>query len=73
MARVNVYLPGDLAERAREAGLNVSRLTQEAVEDALAAMSVGEWVAKVRQRPGHDIPHDRVLQALDDARDELGA
>lgn len=50
----------------------MSRLTQEAVQDALAAMGVGEWVAKVRQRPGHDISHDRVLQALDDARDELG-
>ena len=35
MARVNVYLPDELASGARDAGLNVSALTQEAVRQAL--------------------------------------
>ncbi len=30
MARVNVYVPDELAEKAKVAGLNVSSLTQEA-------------------------------------------
>ena len=44
MARANVYMPDDLHERARAAGLNVSELAQKAVEheldrrDRLAAM-----------------------------------
>ena len=32
MARVNIYLPDDLARRAREADLNVSGIAQEALE-----------------------------------------
>ena len=32
MARVNVYLPDDLAAKARAADLNVSRLTQAAIQ-----------------------------------------
>jgi hypothetical protein len=35
MARANVYLPDDLHERARAAGLNVSELTQRAIEQEL--------------------------------------
>ena len=44
MARANVYLPDDLHDRARAAGLNVSEVTQLALEreldrlDRLAAM-----------------------------------
>jgi hypothetical protein len=36
MARANVYLPDDLHERARAADLNVSELTQRAIERELA-------------------------------------
>jgi hypothetical protein len=35
MARANVYLPDDLHERARRAELNVSELTQRAIEAEL--------------------------------------
>ncbi len=44
MARANVYLPDDLHDRARAAGLNVSEVTQLALEreldrvDRLSAM-----------------------------------
>ena len=35
MARVNVSIPDEVIERAREAGLNVSRLATSALEEAL--------------------------------------
>lgn len=35
MARVNVSIPDEVIERAREAGLNVSRIATSALEDAL--------------------------------------
>ncbi|MHB8342370.1 MAG: type II toxin-antitoxin system CcdA family antitoxin [Mycobacteriales bacterium] len=35
MARVNITLPDDLHRRAREAGLNVSRLAQAAIASEL--------------------------------------
>ncbi|MDQ3030221.1 MAG: type II toxin-antitoxin system CcdA family antitoxin [Actinomycetota bacterium] len=37
MARVNVYLPDPLARAVREAGINVSRIAQEALAGVLAA------------------------------------
>ena len=44
MARVNVYLPDDLAAEAKEAGLNVSNLTQKALRSTLAGIRVDEWL-----------------------------
>ena len=38
MARVNVYLPDDLAAEVRASGLNVSQVTQEALRAALGPM-----------------------------------
>ena len=40
MVRVNVYLPDDLAEQARIADLNVSRLAQDAIRLALDARAI---------------------------------
>ena len=71
MARVNVYLPDELADRARDAGLNVSSLTQEAVRSALAANTTGEWVGKVVALSPTGVEHEAVIAALDDAKDEL--
>ena len=73
MARVNVYLPDDLAARAREAGLNVSGLTQEALEDALAQTDTDRWLERLEQLPRTVLSHERVIEALDDARKELGS
>ncbi|HWJ65856.1 MAG TPA: type II toxin-antitoxin system CcdA family antitoxin [Nocardioides sp.] len=73
MARLNVYVPDDLAARAREAGLNVSRLTQDAIATALGAAATDAWLAALEERgPLGDVPHDQVLQALDESRDESG-
>lgn len=38
MARVNVYLPDELAARAREKGLNMSALARVEHDDALTAL-----------------------------------
>ncbi len=72
MARVNVYLPDELAASAREAGLNISGLTQDAVQDALAVVSTDRWLDRLEHRR-QNIAHEQVLKALEDARNEFGA
>jgi post-segregation antitoxin (ccd killing protein) len=71
MARVNVYLPDELADRAKDAGLNVSNLTQEAVRSALAAKATGEWVDKVTALSPTGVQHEVVEAVLKEAKDEL--
>lgn len=72
MARVNVYLPDDLAERARAANLNVSALAQRAITDALGTARVDEWLDRRTVFPGAGVPHDAALEALHQARGEFG-
>jgi post-segregation antitoxin (ccd killing protein) len=71
MARLNVYVPDDLAAAAREEGLNVSALTREAIASALAARATSDWLSSLGSEES-DISHADVLDALDAARDELG-
>lgn len=71
MARVNVYLPDDLASEAKAANLNVSGLTQDAIRSALAAGATDGWLERVAELHHDDIPHEAVLAAMDAARDEL--
>ena len=72
MARVNVYLPDDLAQRAKEADLNVSSaLTRRAIEDELAGQETNEWLARISAR-SYGVSHDQVIAALDAVRDENG-
>lgn len=73
IARVNVYLPDELAERARAAGVNISGVTQDALRTALAVVDTDRWLDGLEQVPGSGVPHQRVIQALDAARDEFGA
>jgi post-segregation antitoxin (ccd killing protein) len=73
MARVNVYLPDDLAQRARAAGLNVSGLAQDAIRDALMSDETDRWLDRLEALPRVDIAHGRVVDAVDAARAELGA
>ena len=73
MARVNVYLPDDLAERARTAGLSISAETQDALRTALAASDTDRWLDRLERLPGHDVPHEVVIRTLDDLRDEFGS
>jgi post-segregation antitoxin (ccd killing protein) len=72
MARVNVYLPDDLAEASRAAGLNVSRIAQDALRVALDASATSSWLADVRSLPPTSVRHADVIEAVHAARDELG-
>lgn len=70
MTRLNVYLPDDLAARAKEAGLNLSAVTQEAVRRSLAARSTDSWLSTLPMESAGAISHAQALEALDAARDE---
>ena len=74
MARVNIYLPDDLAEQARSAGLNVSNVAQDALRRELATRATVAWVEQVRSLPrlASPVAHACVLEALDAAREEMG-
>lgn len=72
MARVNVYLPDDLAVEARNAGLNVSQVTQDALRRELAGHHTTAWLASVRALPRSGVGHAEVVAALDEVRAESG-
>ncbi|MGL4175349.1 MAG: type II toxin-antitoxin system CcdA family antitoxin [Dermatophilaceae bacterium] len=69
---MNVYLPDELAAEVKEAGLNLSAVTQEAVRRTLAARSTDAWLAASATTTASSarVPHDRALAALDAARDD---
>jgi post-segregation antitoxin (ccd killing protein) len=71
MARVNVYLPDDLAAEAKAAGLNVSNLTQKALRSALASSRVDGWLDDVAAMRPLGIDHGAVVAAVAAAKDEL--
>lgn len=71
MARVNVYLPDELAQRARSAGLNVSAVAQAALEDELAGAAMDAWLSEHGPRLGRGVPHTGVLAAVREAKDEV--
>jgi post-segregation antitoxin (ccd killing protein) len=70
MARLNGYLPDDLAAAAKEAGLNLSAVTQEAVRRSLGAGSTDAWLATLRAGLSHRVDHDSSLAGLDAVREE---
>lgn len=73
MARVNVYLPDDLANRARAAGVSISAVTQDALRSALAVSDVDRWLDRLDRLPPHEVSHQAVIESLDAVRDEFGA
>jgi post-segregation antitoxin (ccd killing protein) len=72
MARLNVYVPDELASAAREAGLNVSALTQQALTEALSRSATDTWLGQLGSSTS-SATHEDVIAALDAARDEFGA
>jgi post-segregation antitoxin (ccd killing protein) len=66
MARVNVSIPDDVIERARAAGLNVSRLATSALEEALEKrvkiQLVDEYLAELEAELG-PIPQEDLDRA----------
>jgi post-segregation antitoxin (ccd killing protein) len=71
MSRINVYLPDDLAAAAKEAGLNVSKLAQDAICSALASESLDLWLSSVSSLEAVDVDHEDVVAAVHAAKDEL--
>jgi post-segregation antitoxin (ccd killing protein) len=72
MARVNVYLPDELAAAARAAGINVSNLTQDALRRELARRGTDAWLERIADLPPTQVDHADVIDAVRAARDELG-
>lgn len=72
MARVNVYLPDEMAKAARTAGLNISKITQAALSRSIAQNETDRWLDHLESRQLVDVPHARVIEAIDEARAELG-
>lgn len=70
MARLNVYIPDELAEQAKSAGLNISALTQAVIADELQRRATDAWLASLPQ-PGSPVSHHEAMNALDGARAEL--
>lgn len=71
MARVNVYLPDELAAGARTAELNVSALTQDAVRQALAARATDAWLDSLVEIKGPPVDVRAVLASVREAKEEL--
>jgi len=71
MARINVYLPDDLADAARASDLNVSAITQAAIRSALAAHSVNAWLDSLTTLGPVTVTHEQVERAVDEVRAEL--
>ena len=71
MARVNIYVPDELAREARAAGLNLSGLTQEAIRRALSARRTDAWLDGLLKGKQTDIDIEAVLAAVRAAREEL--
>ncbi len=72
MARINVYLPDELARQARAAGMSVSSITQAALRRELGARNTAEWLSRLARLPAIKLTHEQVLSALDAEREEFG-
>lgn len=73
MSRLNVWVPDELADEARTAGLNISALTRAAIESELAGRATDAWLASLPESRGDGPADADVVAALDDARAEYGS
>ena len=71
MARVNVYLPEELAEQAKAAGLNVSAIAQEALRSALRVQQVNDWLGSLELTGTGQISRAAIDEAIQGAKDEI--
>ena len=71
MARVNVYLPDDLADEVRAADINVSAVSQAALREVLAARQVDSWLDDVGRLPAAGVSPGDVVAAVSAAKDDL--
>ena len=72
MPKVSVYLPDDLYQAARDEGLPISTLTQDAIRGALATKANAAWIEEMRHRaPIVSRPVD-TSALMAEVRDEFG-
>ncbi len=72
MARVNIYLPDELAAKSRAAGFNVSSLTQGAIRRALDALDVNDWLDDLASLEPANVDYRLVKQCVTETKDEFG-
>jgi len=72
MARVNVYLSDDLAAQVRDADVNVSAVTQEALRRELDARRTDSWLEAVARLRPINLESEIVMEALEAGRGEFG-
>ncbi|MGA8426236.1 MAG: antitoxin [Candidatus Dormiibacterota bacterium] len=65
MARLNVYLPDELAEVIRPLDWNLSSLLQSAVRERLDRDRLDTWLSELEASPGGAAVHDQTLAALE--------
>jgi post-segregation antitoxin (ccd killing protein) len=70
MARLNVYLPDDLASEVKAVELNVSAVLQRALRAELASRATATWLEGLAALPTVDVPDEAVERALDAARED---
>lgn len=73
MARVNVYLPDDLAAAARAAGINVSNVTQDALRRELASRGTDAWLGRIADLTSTGVTHADAIDAVQAAREGFGS
>lgn len=73
MPKVSVYLSDDLYRRAREQGLQVSSLTQAALEQELSRDPNAAWIREVRARGPRLEQTIDTARLLDEVHDEFGS
>jgi post-segregation antitoxin (ccd killing protein) len=72
VARVNIYLPDDLAAEARAEGLNVSGVCREAIEASLRMLRQKAWLAALQDHEPIEIPLEEIQAAVHGAQADLG-
>jgi len=71
MARVNVYLPDDLAEEVRASGINVSLVAQDALRAALLPLRTDHWLNEVLRLGSTGVSSREAVAAVRSAKDDL--
>ena len=64
-------MPDELLREAREAKLNISSVTQEALTTKLRKSQTREWLDSLKKLPRRNISHEAVMKALDEGREDL--
>lgn len=73
MPQISVYVPVELAERAKGSNLNVSAVTQAALLKALDAQDFKDWLSGLSDLEPVHIPTKTVRNAQDAAKSEFGS